>query len=256
MKSDYLNIVNDHLQQFETISLAEMDNVKLMDRTDTKYVLSFNQIEPVLDALTDQYRVMAIESKRIFNYRTDYLDTPTLEMFCDHHKGKLNRFKVRKRVYMDSNLSFLEVKFKSNTGRVIKDRIESDLTDREAFSGFIREHTPYDPENLNLTLINRFNRFTLVDKNVRERVTIDFNLSFADEDHKISLGELVIIEVKQGKTDRNSYIHSVLRSKGIRQSPFSKYCLGLVLLNPPVKANNFKKTILMINKLSHVELSA
>jgi hypothetical protein len=256
MKSECLNNVNHQLKSYETISLAEMDSVRLMDRTDTKYALSFENLAPILTALSDGYRVMSIGETRVFNYRTDYLDTPSLEMFNDHHKGKLNRFKVRKRVYMDSNLSFLEVKFKSNTGRVIKDRIESDLTDKKAFSGFIREHTPYDPENLNLTLINRFNRFTLVDKKVSERVTIDFNLSFADEDHQISLGELVIIEVKQGKTDKNSFIHSVLRSKGIRQSPFSKYCLGLAMLNPPIKANNFKKTILMINKLSHVELSA
>lgn len=256
MKSDFLDIVNGQLIQFDTISLEEMDSVKLMDRTDTKYVLSFKNLESILNALPDHYRVMHIGKTRVFNYRTDYLDTPELEMFSDHHKGKLNRFKVRKRVYMDSNLSFLEVKFKSNTGRVIKDRIESDLTDKKAFSGFIREHTPYDPENLNLTLINRFNRFTLVDKQVSERVTIDFNLSFSDEDHKISLGELVIIEVKQGKIDKNSIIHNVLRNQGIRQSPFSKYCLGLALLNPPIKANNFKKTILMINKLSHVELSA
>jgi hypothetical protein len=252
----YFYTINDLLGKFEPVSLAEMDCVKLMDRTDVKFILSFSKLEPVLRALSDHYNVLTINGLKVFNYRTDYFDTSNLDMFFDHHNGKLNRFKIRQREYLESNLSFLEVKFKSNKGRVIKDRIERSYSDQNAFSGFINKHTPYNPEDLSLTIINRFNRFTLVDKCMRERVTIDFNLAFADNMHDLLLHGLVIIEVKQNKTDKQSEIFNVLKSNVIRPASISKYCLGMSMLNQNTKINNFKKTILVINKLSHVELSA
>jgi len=256
MMHNYLDAINDLLKKFDSISLSETDNVKLMDRTDVKFILSVTQLGPIVNALSDHYNILTINGLRIFSYRTDYYDTPGLSMFCDHHNGKLNRFKVRQREYLESNLSFLEVKFRSNKGRVIKDRIESAYSDQESFIGFVHKHTPYDPEALNLTLINRFSRFTLVDKVLRERVTVDFNLTFTDNVHNMKLGRLVIIEVKQNLADRQSAIFKVLKKHAIRPVSISKYCLGISILNKNAKFNNFKKTILMIKKISHVELSA
>jgi hypothetical protein len=256
MIDKYFHTAGKLLNNFEPISLAEMDCVKLMDRTDMKFILSFDKLQPVIKALSDHYSILTINKLRVFSYRTDYFDTPKLDMFFDHHNGKLNRFKIRQREYLESHLSFLEVKFKSNKGRVIKDRIERTYTDQNTFSGFINKHTPYNPEDLNLKLINRFNRFTLVDKSMRERVTIDFNLAFADNLHELWFRGLVIIEVKQNKADKQSVIFNVLKNNSIRPASISKYCLGMSMLNQTSKVNNFKKTILMINKISHVELSA
>ncbi len=177
-------------------------------------------------------------------------------MFIDHHNGKPNRFKVRQREYIESKRRFLEVKFKSSKGRVIKDRIEKTWTDKNDFSQFVRNYTPYNPDRLNLIIVNRFNRCTLVDKRKQERVTVDFNLTFNDQKHELFLNGLVIVEVKQNRRDLNSEIFKSLRDKGIRESKISKYCLGVSLLNHQVKCNNFKRSILIVNKLSHVELSA
>ena len=116
----------------------------------------------------------------IGSYRTDYFDTPELSMYTDHHNGKLNRFKIRQREYVESNIRFVEVKYKSNKGRVIKDRIEKSYKDQVAFKGFINSHTPYDPNALSVILTNRFNRLTLVNLKLQERVTLDFNLSFSN----------------------------------------------------------------------------
>ena len=127
---------------------------------------------------------------------------------------------------------------------------------RQSFSGFVSEHTPYNPENLSLTLINRYNRFTLVDLNMTERVTVDFNLSFNGNKKQAKLNELVIIEVKQNVINRHSMIFQILRSLSVKPATISKYCLGISMVNQDVKINNFKKTIIMINKLSHVEVSA
>lgn len=251
----YYDTIAGQVAVFSPISLDEMDGVKLMDRTDVKYALSFDQLKPVLSSITPFYRVLTIKEKQVFNYRTDYYDTPDLDMFLDHHNGKLNRFKIRHREYVESCLNFLEVKFKSNKGRVVKERIKGTPNDHHAFTGFVTRHTPYDPETLNLSIVNHFNRFTLVDKQLRERVTVDFNLAFHKGDQHMELNGLVIVEVKQNKRDKTSNIFDALKSQGIRPASVSKYCLGIALLKQ-YKANNFKKTLLMINKLSHVELSA
>jgi len=253
VKNYYLNSANKLLIDFLPISLAEMDQVKLMDRMDCKFVFSFTNLAPVLRILSDQYRVLAINSGKVFSYRTEYYDTPNLAMFTDHHNGKLNRYKIRQREYVESGIRFLEIKFKSNKGRVIKERIEQTIIAPDNFDNFITKHTPYNPLTLDVTLTNSFNRFTLVDNNLQERITIDFNMSFSDRKHELNLNELVVIEVKQNKNSRNGAIFNSLRANGLRPESFSKYCLGISLLQQHNKFNNFKRTINLVNKLSHVE---
>jgi hypothetical protein len=252
----YINAVNELVKDLKPVSLSEMDCVKLMDRTDSKFVLSFDSLLPVLKQLPNQYRILTINKIRIFNYRTDYFDTPELSMYTDHHNGKLNRFKIRQREYVESNIRFLEVKYKSNKGRVIKDRIEKSFRDQPAFTGFVTGHTPYDPRQLSVILTNRFNRITLVNLKLKERVTLDFNLSFSDEKQNAELSGLVIIEIKQNRLNMQSPVFKMLKEYGVRRESISKYCLGVSVLNRHHKLNNFKKTVNLINQLSHVEISA
>jgi len=247
-----IHITHELLLDFPAISLNEMDGVKLMDRTDSKYILPFELLRQILTEINGSYRVLTIGDHRIFSYRTDYFDTPDFSMFTDHHNGKLNRFKIRQREYIESKLRFLEIKFKSNKGRVIKDRIRQDQPDGNAFKGFISKHTPYNPAHLNRTVINNFNRFTLVDNQLKERVTTDFNIDFSDGIRQASLNGLVIIEVKQDRVNKESYIFKILKKYSVRPTSVSKYCVGISLLGTQ-KANNFKKIIMKINKISHVE---
>ena len=233
-----------------------MECVGLMDRTDVKFILAFEQLKPFTASLKNFYDALTIDNNRVFSYRTDYYDTPGLDMYSDHHKGKMNRFKVREREYIESNQKFLEVKFKTSKGRIRKNRINGSYSDQESFMEFVGEHTPYDPGNLSLTLVNHYNRFTLVDPNLTERVTVDFNLSFIGNNKQAKLDELAIIEVKQIITNRRSMVFQVMRNLSVKPASISKYCLGVSLVNQDVKFNNFKKTIIMIKKISHVELSA
>jgi hypothetical protein len=256
MVNNFLDIANTSLTGYRPISLDEMDNVKLMDRTDMKFVLSFNQLPGILQKLSAKYNVLTIHNNNIFSYHTAYYDTPDLAMYFDHHNGKLNRYKIRHREYIESKLSFLEVKFKSNKGRVVKQRIVDRGENHSSFIGFIASHTPYNPDTLRRTIINRFHRITLVDYSMRERVTIDFNLSFTDDIRHISLNGLVIIEVKQNKTDKESPVYLVLKEHAIRPAPISKYCIGISLLGDSKKINNFKQTLLKIKNMTHVELIA
>jgi hypothetical protein len=180
-----------------------------------------------------------------------YYDTPDFLCYRQHHSGKRNRFKVRKREYVESHLSFLEYKEKTNKGRTIKSRIklgeiDDSLNERE--NAFIDErthhHLEYEPK-----LWNSFARITLVDMNAGERLTIDTDIAFEMADRIAGIPELVIIEVKR---DENSGLSEVLRQlkhQLVRPESMSKYCLGVALLYPEVKSNNFKQKLLKIEKI-------
>jgi len=256
MSMSPLQAVRSMVSQFGPISLDEMDAVKLMDRIDMKFILPFEQFTGMLPQLAQNYKVLTIDGNQVFSYQTDYYDTPNLNMFYDHHNGRLTRFKVRHREYIESRLGFLEVKFRSNKGRIIKERIKYQNQNSQSFAGFIEKHTPYNPGKLTCTVVNHFNRFTLVDHALKERVTTDFNISFTDNSRKIFLNGLVIIEIKQAKTDKTSLIYQALKNNNIRPTSISKYCVGVSLLHDMSKKNNFKQTLLQINKLSHVEFTA
>lgn len=255
MPAVYLETVNKFVGSFEPISLKEMDSVTLMDRTDMKFMLPFCKLDAVLGEINGQYRVLTIDGRKVFSYQTDYYDTPELVMFADHHSGKLNRFKIRRREYVESKLSFMEVKFKSNKGRVVKQRIDDRKADKHQVNGFLSKHTPYNPVELHRIISNHFNRLTLVDKEMKERVTIDFNLTFSDILGQASLNGLVIIEIKQNQTDKDSLIYRALKKYNIRQSSMSKYCVGITMLQEQAKSNNFKHLLLKIKKISHVEFA-
>src|SRR5438105_3236213 len=101
-----------------------MDGVKLMNRTDTKFTFNLDQFEDILSDIIENYYVLEIDGKRISRYKTLYYDTTKLNLYIKHHNGELNRYKIRHRSYVESDIGFLEVKFKNNKGRTIKDRIK------------------------------------------------------------------------------------------------------------------------------------
>ncbi len=91
-----------------------MNRVSLLRRTDTKYLLNISQLQNALEHVHDHYRVLSINKKRLNHYQTLYFDTTDFALYTQHHNGNLNRHKVRCRKYVDSNLCYLEVKFKTN----------------------------------------------------------------------------------------------------------------------------------------------
>lgn len=245
--------IHSILKEYEPIELQEMDEVALMERVDKKFTVQTDEIFKILKQLSKNYRCLEINEKRIFSYQTEYLDNNEAVLFKNHQNGKLNRFKLRFRDYIQSNISFLEVKFKSNKGVTKKTRIEVPFKSRKESLGcnqFINKETPYDLTKFNITLINNFDRITLVNLVTKERVTIDINLKFNCEKRIKDLPQLCIIEVKKEKGNRKSDILTLLKSKGIRPTRFSKYAIGSVLLNPELKYNNFKRKLLFINKIT------
>ncbi len=243
---------NDLLNKFDKISLAEMDAVKLMNRIDTKYIFKRGKLTDVLKDIEDHYFVLEIDGKRSFPYISLYFDTDQDYMYLAHHNGKLNRYKIRFRKYIQSDDTFLEIKKKVKGTLTLKKRIEvsdieSILTD---FSkDFIEANTAFEPSTLKPTIYTNFDRITLVNRNFSERVTIDRNLQFIDgEENASTLDNTVIIEVKRSVDEKRTFLIKTLNKHRIPPSGMSKYCIGRALLEPELKSNNFKSKILTLNK--------
>ena len=128
-----------------------MDSVKLMDRTDTKFVFNIDILPAVLNEAKVFYKILDVEGNRISRYKTLYFDTQDFDLYNKHHSGKLNRYKVRHRTYVESSLGFLEVKFKNNKGRTLKTRIKElsvpDIKQGKAFD-FLQKMLPFNQKDL------------------------------------------------------------------------------------------------------------
>ena len=164
---------NLNLSSFDKISLDEMNGVSLMKRVDTKFILSESQLLKVFSKIQKDYKVLEIDNERLMQYSTLYFDTQNKKCFKEHHNGKLNRYKIRMRKYLVSDLCFLEVKKKNNLGVTNKTRRQ--IKDFETILSSGSKEFIYNSQINDLllepALYNNFNRITLVNKNYPERVT-------------------------------------------------------------------------------------
>ena len=102
------------LKEYIPISLEEMSGIKLLNRTDTKYVTSYQILKEILLAAGHDYRVQEVNGEYNIAYHTIYLDTADRDMYLTHQNGRVVREKIRISTYVDSDLTFLEVKNKNN----------------------------------------------------------------------------------------------------------------------------------------------
>ena len=239
------------ISDFAPISLDEMDGVKLMSRTDTKFAFQANKLPSLLKRLTPFYRVLVIDGKSIHDYKSLYYDTDQRKFYIDHHNQRVNRNKIRFREYVGSGLTFLEVKLKNNKKRTIKKRMKVDAIPKE----LSKEHIAYIKKIIGKKLevkakqwIN-FSRLTLVHKTQKERLTMDINLSFENSTESGDLKEIVIAEVKQERMSRSSDFMKIAKEMSILPIRLSKYCMTTLTLNAGIKQNRFKEKLLFINKL-------
>jgi len=250
-ESDLKNIIDS----FAPISLHEMDDVCMMRRVDLKFIFNIRQLPILLKKALVDYYLLDINNIREQIYDTTYYDTNNYSMYHLHHNGKSNRYKIRVRRYVCSDLGFLEVKRKNNKGETIKNRIKCPETDNQldfiGSSGFLEKFTPYNDKILWPKLRNQFTRLTMVNKDFSERITIDYNFKFSDLKYhnQITNNNLCIIEIKRNRDSKKSQLLNTFYELKISKSGFSKYCIGLALLNPEVKTNLFKQKIRELEKI-------
>lgn len=249
LKQQFLNV----LDQYSPISLSEMDEVKLMNRVDTKFAFQASDLTKILEIIMADYRVFEIEGTRTPSYESQYFDDDDYSLYHDHHKGKMSRFKVRVRKYVESNLHFLEIKHKfkgrTNKRRITADKFDTILSQNQTdfIDEAMNEHMDLHP-----CLWNSFQRITLVGRNFNERLTFDFNIQFKWEDKVENFDNLIIAELKQERTNRNSPFFKVMKDMTIRPYRLSKYCIGSIELHGKenLKYNRFKKKLLKLKEIN------
>lgn len=260
-KTQAFQKIEQVLDQLTPIHLADMAGVSLLNRVDTKYFIPLHALPSMIEQVQDQYQILEIDGLRLNQYHTVYYDEPDFTFYTQHHNRRADRYKVRARQYVDTQIAFFEVKHKTNKKRTIKSRLQLESgqvdTDIDSQSNqitdFVDHHVPIEPEQLEVKLWNDYRRLTLVNKTSPERVTIDLSLSFGYEDTHTSLPGFAIAEVKQEHFTQQSPFIQQMRHFGIRSSSFSKYCAGVYLLHDNVKTNNFKPVMRQVQQLVETE---
>jgi hypothetical protein len=242
------------VEGFKVTRLEDMKQIAFNERIDIKFFFSLKLLPWLISEIKDEYKILKVEDTLIQPYKTVYYDTPGLKLYLDHHNGKLNRYKLRKRLYITNNISFAEIKFKSNKGVTFKKRISTDhnledLTPEDRL--FFSKNSNLLPESLFPQATNYFNRITLVSISEKERITMDFNLVLERHGMQANLGHLVIAEVKKQRNEPPTLIEIKLHELGIKSSSFSKYSTAIAMIEEHTKNNNFKIKIREYNKVNN-----
>ena len=246
----------DILSQFEAVSLEQIEAVKLMNRIDSKYLLRIDTLPELLAELKNKYLILNVNGQNISRYHTRYYDTKEFSLYHQHQTGRLPRTKIRKRTYLETAESFLELKQKNNHRKTFKNRIlliESSKDEENKNLKKLIKISSINSEDLQQVLNVYYSRITLVNKAFTERLTIDTKLSFSNDFTHTNYAGLCIIELKQNRLEQ-SPVRLLLKQKRIFPTSLSKYCLGIASLYEKAQKNNIKEKIRFINKLCHEKI--
>ncbi|GAA3163001.1 VTC domain-containing protein [Planomonospora alba] len=237
----------DGLDRFRPITLDELTaRASLLTRLDRKYLLPAAGLTAFLHGLPGDVRVLRIDRRHAFSYRSVYFDTPELDCYLAAARRRRRRFKLRIRGYLDSGEHFTEVKIRGLRGTTVKRRTPytgdgSHLgAEARAYAGAVLAEAAIPADGLRFVpvLTTRYRRTTLFVPSTGSRVTVDTELSWALPDGTVlHLPERAIVETKSGRSA--SEADRLLRSLGHRPAPVSKYATGLAALRPGLPAHRW-----------------
>jgi inorganic triphosphatase YgiF len=240
------------LIDIDPIGLEEMDQrAALMTRVDRKYLVPRDVVQELLDEVGEGARVLEIDGERTFSYASLYYDSKDRDCFADAAGRRRRRYKVRRRDYLSTGTSFLEVKTRGGRGESVKQRVpweEDSLQDvRDQDDGFVavtlREaHCELPDTDLEPVLRTRYDRTTLLLPE-GSRLTIDADLVWEDPEstHALGLEDLLVVETKAGQSP--GVADRFLWSHGPRPVRLSKFATGMALLDPALSHNRWHRTL-------------
>jgi hypothetical protein len=232
----------------EPVSLEELvARAALQTRIDRKYLLPLAAAEQVVAGLAGAARVLDIGGRRAFGYESLYFDTPELTSYHLSAHGRRRRFKVRRRSYLDTGQSYLEVKTRGGRGSTVKERTPDDDGAGLALDGagrrFVdevlgRAGVAAVAADLQPVLRTGYQRTTLHLPAGDSRVTVDTDLAWALPDGPpLELAGIAIVETKSSSTP--SAADRWLWRHGHRPARVSKYGTGLAALAEHLPANKW-----------------
>jgi hypothetical protein len=232
------------LQAFHCHSLGEQAEVDLADRTDSKYLLPIRVLPRFLREVASDHSVLEAAGHRVFTYQNTYFDTPDWDLYLQHHNGKRNRHKCRFRRYHETDISFLEIKLKSNKRRTVKNRMPWRQDEPRAQ---VLHELAVEP-----SLYVNYRRISLWNRDTNERLTLDFDLHFCrpQQGRVVRLADIFIAELKrEGKVYGSPFVRRA-KDYGYTPQSMSKYCVGVCLTDDgQLKHNRFKP---LLRKLERV----
>lgn len=240
------------LHRLPAVGLDELNvEAALQTRVDRKYVLPEDLAQDLLATFDAEVRVLEMDGSRCFAYDSVYFDTAELDSYLLAAHGRRRRYKVRTRTYVDSAVSFLEVKTEGAREATVKERIPYDLNDRARLTAegldYVQETlaaavggVPEGP--LGPVLETRYHRTTLYLPDSGSRATIDTDVTWQRPGGQSwVLDGSVILETKSGSAsgplDRHLWAH------GVRPSRISKFATGMAALCPNLPANRWNRTL-------------
>ncbi len=221
----------------------------LLSRVDSKFVIAPEMLQSVLSSLHGDYAAVCAPAL----YRSTYFDTPQLDLFHAHRCGRRLRHKVRIRHVPSRNQSFLEVKSRKNNRLASKTRLERPFGDEslaDSDQAFVRAHCALGVD-VAAQAWTEYERLTLLGFANDERVTLDAAVAYGSEGSLESLGELVIVEVKQSSYSRQTPFMRALRAAGAKRVSPSKYCLAILSSHASIARNRFVPVLRAIEGFQH-----
>ena len=245
-----MSVLDRAAARFAPVGLAELEaRAALQNRLDTKYLVDDAVLAGLCARLRATHAALEIDGLRVFAYESVYFDSADLATYRAHLQGRRRRFKCRSRRYVDSGLTFFELKLRGPRGRTVKRRIahtEPWTVTPEAcafVAGVLRDAYGHGlTQALGPTLRTRYRRLTLVSRDGAERVTMDVDLAFeaGAAAARLRPGHALVESKAAG---RRALADRVLLELGARPFSGSKYCLGVGLTHPVRAANATRRLV-------------
>lgn len=225
---------------------------ELLCRSDTKFLVPARLLAPLVKALAEDFRVLRGERGDVSAYHTLYYDTPELQCYHDHRRGRRLRQKVRVREYLDRSMSFVEVKCRRSEVLTVKKRLRREpgagaLTADER--AFVAAHCRFPTESLGPVARVAYRRAILLGVASNERVTIDVDLAVGSGAELEALEGVAIVEVKQPSFSASTRAMRALRDLEMRWLSLSKYCTSMVLARGGLPCHRFLPALRALERM-------
>jgi hypothetical protein len=231
------------------VGLDELDtDAALRTRVDVKYLVDAVRLHQVLFGMNGAAKVLEIDGRRSFRYRSVYFDTPDLASYRAHLQRRRRRYKVRTRTYLDAGRTMLELKYKGHRDRTVKRRMELDGDVSTALShdmlSFLGDelHEAYGVEQLPVlepSVTTDYRRTTFVLLDAGERVTCDIDLQGWHGGRTTQLDRrLALVESKSD--DGAGTVDRIFRANGIRPVRISKHAVTVATTREDLPGNPWK----------------
>ncbi|RHA38214.1 polyphosphate polymerase domain-containing protein [Cellulomonas rhizosphaerae] len=245
------------LADLAPITLGELEaSASLQTRIDRKYLVPTSALPVLLDALDPAVRTLEIDGERVFAYESVYFDTPGLTSYLGAARRRRNRFKVRTRTYVDSDVCWVEVKTRGPRGATVKTRLPHEAAGRTELDDPALRFTSDALDDARIggldgpmgpTLLSSYDRVTLhvpsATPGPDSRTTIDTDLVWTDAatGRERALVGLAVVETKTGSTPSST--DRLLWRHGHRPVRISKYGTGMAVLHPELPSTPWRRVL-------------